>query len=473
MPGPAIQLGRGSSKDPPKLRRVLDFLHSLVTVTGDFLLGDITIGRGEGSVYTNAAFGRGALASNTTGEKNTAVGINTLASCTTGSNNVAVGLDALTSLTEASSNVAIGPFSGDAITTGDTNIAIGSAALTTLTTAIGNIAIGKWSLRVCATGTENVAIGASAAQQTTGDYNVCLGSFAGTSGESVDSNVCVGYYALAANNAGSVNVAVGQNAGRYQSDGSTPLTSPENCVYVGGLAKGLDNSDDNCTVLGYNAIGKGANTVVLGNTSHTRTYLFGAVNVESQANSSEVEGDHWNDSTQISDMAYIGGMRQPRSAALWTSAAATTVANTDTETTLLDTGVGSKTVKSALQVAGKRLKIRLAGLLNTKASSAGDATLRFKWGATTVHTLTFTPGDGLATTWSVDLDLCFYGSGDFYSVPEVMYSDTSDACKRLQASVSQVSLTAADKEIDVTWEWATADADNSVSVNAAVIEILN
>lgn len=201
--------------------------------------------------------------------------------------------------------------------------------------------------------------------------------------------------------------------------------------------------------------------------------ITGAANIAASANASETDGDHWTDSTQISDMAYVGGMRQPRTAALWTSGDVVTVANTTTQTSLLATGVGSKTVKSALQIAGKSLRIRLSGLLATAAAGVGDATVRFKWGASTISTVTWSPEVSLGTTWSLTLDVNFYGVGDFYSVPEFLYSDTADACRRPQVGVTQRSGTAADTAIDVTWQWSVADAANSVSCNAAIIEIAN
>jgi len=258
-------------------RRIFDFVNSMVDVNGDFLLGDVTIGRGHGRIESNAAFGRDALKVNTTGANNTAVGINTLLANTTGSSNVAIGLDALKSNTTGTSNIIIGPLSGDAITTGSDNIAIGSSALTTLTTANGNIAIGLWALRVCDTGTENIAIGFGANQQTTGDYNSSFGSQALTSTTTGGYNCGFGNLALGSNNTGSKNVALGFEAGRYHDDGSTLLATPENSVYIGAESKGKDNSDDNSIVIGYQALGEGANKTVIGNSSTTDSHIFGTL----------------------------------------------------------------------------------------------------------------------------------------------------------------------------------------------------
>src|SRR5262249_39169013 len=70
------------------------------------------------------------------------------------------------------------------------------------------------------------------------------------------------------------NVAIGYQAAEFQADGSTALV-PNNSIYLGYGAKGLDNSDSNSIVIGYNAVGKGANTAVLGSPSTTAAFLYG------------------------------------------------------------------------------------------------------------------------------------------------------------------------------------------------------
>jgi hypothetical protein len=77
------------------------------------------------------------------------------------------------------------------------------------------------------------------------------------------------------NTTGSLNIAIGFQAGRVHANGSTGLTDPENSIYIGSSCRGFDNSDNNSIVIGYSAIGLGANTTVIGNTSTTLTALPG------------------------------------------------------------------------------------------------------------------------------------------------------------------------------------------------------
>lgn len=132
------------------------------------------------------------------------------------------------------------------------------------------------------TGTDNAGIGYSAlASLDAGNFNAAFGSqalFANTTGTS---NAAIGYQALYSNTTGSYNAAIGYLAGRYHADGVTALQDPENSIYIGYNAQGKDNADSNSIVIGYQAIGKGANTVVLGNTSHTATYLYGVLTLVS------------------------------------------------------------------------------------------------------------------------------------------------------------------------------------------------
>jgi len=91
----------------------------------------------------NAALGRLALASNTSGESNTALGTFALFRNTTGSGNIAVGPSALVNNTTGFANIAVG---GDVLqknTTGNSNTALGSEALNSNTTGSGNVAIGS------------------------------------------------------------------------------------------------------------------------------------------------------------------------------------------------------------------------------------------------------------------------------------------------------------------------------------------
>ena len=132
---------------------------------------------------------------------------------------------------------------------------------------------------------KNVFIGYAAGRgNTTGNHNTALGDSALYSNTTGNHNTALGHTALRSNTTGTYNTALGRSAGRYHPNGTTPLTDPENSVYIGANAKGKDNADNNSIVIGYNAVGLGANTVVLGNDNVTATALKGNVQLNGELN---------------------------------------------------------------------------------------------------------------------------------------------------------------------------------------------
>jgi uncharacterized Zn ribbon protein len=212
--------------------------------------GNFTMGSGATQTWHgshNSAMGEEALYSNTIGSSNLAMGTRALYLNTTGSNNLAMGVNALHSNTTGSSNSAMGGVNTlSENTTGNSNSAMGVRALHSNTTGYYNSAIGEDALRLNTTGNSNSAMG-----------------------------VC----ALYSNTTGVSNLAIGLNAGRYQANGSTALENPEHSVYIGSGSKGKNNDDNNTIVIGYNAVGIGVNTVVLGNDSIVITALKGSVGI--------------------------------------------------------------------------------------------------------------------------------------------------------------------------------------------------
>jgi hypothetical protein len=189
---------------------------------------NVFVGRQAGNfsmVYNN---------SNEDASGNTGVGDRSLDALTYGRNNTGIGRLTLSGVTTGSLNLAAGNQAGWLITTGNLNVGMGNYAIASLTTQMGNTAIGASALRGAST------------------------------------------------SAGDKNTAIGYESAMYQANGSTAL-QPQNSVYIGALTKGLDNSDDNAIVIGYDAIGIGANTVVLGNDSITTTALKGSVGIGTTA----------------------------------------------------------------------------------------------------------------------------------------------------------------------------------------------
>ncbi|MCK9576200.1 MAG: hypothetical protein M0R51_09775, partial [Clostridia bacterium] len=154
------------------------------------------------------------------------------------------------------------------------NTTLGSTA-TTSAHASYNTGIGQGSLNALTLGSEDTAIGYNAlVALTTGNANVAIGS-----------------NALSGINTSVSNVAIGQVAGSFLGDGSTPLTSSSNSVFLGVSSRANANTETNQIVIGYQAIGAGSNSVVLGNDSITKTYLKGQVDIFNGGLSLNIGGD--------------------------------------------------------------------------------------------------------------------------------------------------------------------------------------
>jgi hypothetical protein len=137
----------------------------VITVTKDVIVNGVTLGKGLGSVLTNTALGRSALAANMVGDLNTAVGNLSLTSNTGGTGNTAVGHVAMTSHQGGSLNTAVGAGSLTANLNGNNNTAIGQSALGT------------------ATGSNNTAVGSAAGSLiTNGNKNTIIGNYDGNQG---------------------------------------------------------------------------------------------------------------------------------------------------------------------------------------------------------------------------------------------------------------------------------------------------
>ncbi len=287
--------------------------------SGNSNTGDYNTAVGYNSLYSNTTgyentvSGYQSLYSNTTGFRNTASGYQSLYFNTTGRRNTASGDQSLYSNTKGYANTAIGDgalYSNDTTTwntaigiealysnTGDFNTAIGAAALYSNTTGYDNTASGINSLYSNTTGIRNTASGVEALysdstgdyntasgaaalhENTTGDNNTASGSFALYYNTTGNNNTASGYCALLNNTTGSNNVAIGRNAGRLLADGSSPNQSADSSIYIGYNTKASANDVTNEIVFGYNAIGIGSNTVVLGNNDIVTTALKGNVGI--------------------------------------------------------------------------------------------------------------------------------------------------------------------------------------------------
>lgn len=216
-----------------------------------------TFGGGAGNA-TNASggctgFGVGCLIAAATVNDSVGVGSYALQSMTGGVGNTAVGSYALQSVVSVGNNTAVGDSALRFCTT-DGSTAVGYVALGVATTALYNNGFGRGVLGACITGNRNCAFGNEVLANATASNNAAFG-----------------HNALYNQTTGSGNVAVGRNAGLIHQLGS-------NNVFIGDEAAGVvgQGSDiTNAIVIGRQAVTATNNSIVIGNSSHTSSRIFG------------------------------------------------------------------------------------------------------------------------------------------------------------------------------------------------------
>jgi len=185
---------------------------------------------------------------------------------------------------EGYSNTIIGCEAGYSITTGYKNFILGCGAGYSITSGYDNVLLGEGSGYNLATSYGNVLIGNKAGYSLDARYNVMIGRESGYETTSGQQNTFLGGYSGHEITSGDQCVCVGMSAGRFQSDGSTGLQTPENSVYIGAYSKsgsdpaGGEDAIENEIVIGHNAIGEGANTIRLGDTNITLLKTQGKIN---------------------------------------------------------------------------------------------------------------------------------------------------------------------------------------------------
>ena len=170
------------------------------------------------------------------------------------------------------------------------NLSSGVAATNTYE-ASDNTGIGYQCLYNVTIGYDNTAVGYGACQAvTSGADNTAVGSTALNHINTAAWNTAVGVQSLTNLTTGGNNTAIGGRAGKFISGGSVANTTGANSVLIGYLASPLADGDTNETVIGYATTGNGSNTVTVGNSSITGTWLSGSVTAPSYISTATITG---------------------------------------------------------------------------------------------------------------------------------------------------------------------------------------
>ncbi len=187
---------------------------------------------------------------------------------------------------------------------GSYNVGVGTNALSANIIGYYNMALGQNSMLSNTNGNSNAAVGQGSLQaNTTGSNLVAMGRAALASNVSTSFSVGIGVRALYSST-GTGSVAVGYHAGRYYNGTTGANTTSNYCTLLGGDTSVSADGVQRETVIGYNAIGKGTDTAIIGaEGANDMVYLTGGATI----NNEELDYDTRVGALSITNALFVQG----------------------------------------------------------------------------------------------------------------------------------------------------------------------
>lgn len=189
------------------------------------------------------------------------------------------------------------------------------------------------------------------------------------------------------------------------------------------------------------------------------------------------EGDMWADSTQKANMSFTAGVTQSRPGVLFTQTADASVTTTTTETTILGTGVGTKTLPANFWTVGKTVRITVTYSDIDTDAVPGTWTVRGKFGSTTVVSHAGTPTAAQSNgAGDVIIEITCRStgaSGTLSGYVKSVYGYTGVSTFIGSTNPTTTVDTTASGALDVTIQFGNANAGNNLKSIISSIEVLN
>lgn len=206
--------------------------------------------------------------------------------------------------------------------------------------------------------------------------------------------------------------------------------------------------------------------------------ILSGIRLESKAGTA-TDGDFWNDSTQKSLQTFVDGVEQTMSTALFVQTATKNINTSASEVTLTNTGVGTLTLPANFFVAGKTIRVKATCF----ASTTGTPTIRtkIKLGSVIMLDSTAIAVGAALTNNLIDIEgiiTCYTtgASGTFWSQGRSDIKPGAATGINFWQMVNTATVavdTTASQAIDVTFQWGTSSASNTVTCTNLVVEVLN
>jgi hypothetical protein len=169
---------------------------------------------------------------------------------------------------------------------------------------------------------------------------------------------------------------------------------------------------------------------------------------------------------------------------LFVATSTATVENTNVDTSLIGSGVGSTTLPADLLTAGKNIRITMRGLLVSTSSTTNNLNIRVKLGGTEIAaTGEVDYADDLVNRyWHLVVDITCRSTGTGGSVYCMGHMEYATAASALTVAFAQREIrntgtdpvnTTISLAVDVSADWATASSTRSINCTNVIIEALN
>lgn len=212
--------------------------------------------------------------------------------------------------------------------------------------------------------------------------------------------------------------------------------------------------------------------------------LNGSVILASHA-ANATAGAIYQDSTQKSIGTFVSGVKQFLVGTIFTQTADKTVSNTTTETSLMGTGVGTKTLPASFFQAGKQIRFKQLCYFNTAVASTPTIDIKIKLGSTVLLDTGVVTSIGINQVNSefeingVLTDRTTGTSGTISGQGNVSYANTTAVGTDNSFGLTQsggaitVNTTGGTLAFDETMTWGTAASGNSITCTDGSLEVLN
>jgi hypothetical protein len=282
---------------------------------------------------------------------------------------------------------------------------------------------------------------------------------------------------------------------RFPAAGGSVIAFGASTVGFAGVARPISQEETTETIGGatfYNVIAGntafGANqqpSAFVDIAASTATYPSARIRAGT-APSSPLEGDVWNDSTRKSLVAYEAGVKQQDTRTLFTQVSHVALANSATETSILGTLIGTKSLPADFFTPGKTLRFRAWGFWATDATAAQTLTMRIRIGGMGGTIMAATSPIACATLvanriWRVEIDLTcrttgatgtVMSQGGFWT-PDSVSAITNDFWAPMVATTSVTLDTTVANNFEFSADWNSADPGDTITCTNATLEVLN